>query len=253
MGQFLVTGGTGTLGRVVVEDLISKSESVRVLSRRAAPSSATAPSWAVGDLRSGDGIDAAVAGIDTIIHCASKRGDVDAARNLLEAARKADCSHVVFISIVGVDKVPLGYYRSKLEVEHRIADSGLPFTILRTTQFHNLIARVMESLARLPVMVVPARTSFQPIDVREVAARLVELADGTASGRVADMGGPEVRGVRDLARSYLRARGRRRLIVPVRLPGPAFAGLRRGGNLAPDHPVGKVGFDQFLVERYAIA
>jgi uncharacterized protein YbjT (DUF2867 family) len=102
-------------------------------------------------------------------------------------------------------------------------------------------------------MVVPARTSFQPIDVREVAARLVELADGTASGRVTDMGGPEVRGVRDLARSYLRARGRRRLIVPVRLPGPAFAGLRRGGNLAPDHPVGKVGFDQFLVERYAIA
>src|ERR1039458_8326340 len=113
--QFLVTGGTGTLGRVVVEDLISKSESVRVLSRRAAPSSATAPSWAVGDLRSGDSIDEAVAGIDTIIHCASRHGDVDSARKLLEAARKADCSHEVFISIVGVDKVPLGYYRSKLD------------------------------------------------------------------------------------------------------------------------------------------
>src|ERR1035438_350951 len=87
--------------------------------------------------------------------------------------------------------------------------------------------------------------------VREVAARLIELADGPASGRVADMGGPEVRGVRDLARSHLRARGRRRLLVPVRLPGPAFAGLRRGGNLAPAHPVGKVGFDQFLVEQYS--
>jgi uncharacterized protein YbjT (DUF2867 family) len=249
MGQILVTGGTGTLGRVIVDRLVAACVPVRVLSRRPA-TIVDGVSWAIGDLRSGDGIDAALEGIDTIIHCASKRGDVEAARSLVASAHKAACSHVVFISIVGVDRVPLGYYRSKLSVEHLIEDSGLPFTILRTTQFHNLIARIMEALARTPVMFVPARTKFQPIDVREVAARLIELASGPAQGRVPDMGGPQVRGVRDLAESYLRARGRRRLIVPLWLPGPAFAGLRRGGNLAPDQAVGTIGFDQFLVEQF---
>jgi uncharacterized protein YbjT (DUF2867 family) len=253
MSQILVTGGTGTLGRVIVQDLVAGSASVRVLSRRAAPANLNGASWAVGDVRSGDGIDTAVAGIDTIIHCASKRGDVESARNLLDAAAKAGCSHFVFISIVGVDRVPLGYYRSKLRVEQLVEDSGLPSTILRTTQFHNLIVSIMGALSRTPVMAVPAHTSFQPIDVREVAARLVALSRGPAQGRVADMGGPEVRGVRDLARSYLRARRRRRLIVPVWLPGAAFTGLRRGGNLAPDQAVGRVSFDQFLDEQFANA
>jgi uncharacterized protein YbjT (DUF2867 family) len=246
VSEILVTGGTGTLGRVIVGDLLAASKSVTVLSRRPAPSTASATRWAVGDLRSGDGIDAAVAGIETIIHCASQRGDVGSATRLLDAARRAGCSHLVYISIVGVDQVPIGYYRSKLEVERLIEVSGVPFTILRTTQFHNLIARALETLSRSPVMPVPADTSFQPIDVREVATRLIELADGAPAGRVTDMGGPDIRSAHDLVRRYLEARGRRRLVVPVWLPGRGFAGFRRGGNLTPDHAVGRFSFDEFL-------
>ncbi len=134
LDRILVTGGTGTLGRVVVRDLLAQSVPVRVLSRQPKPNDARA-AWVVGDLRTGDGIDEAVTGIDTIIHCASGRGDVEAARQLLHAAEKATCSHVVFISIVGVDRIPLGYYKSKHQVERLIESSGIPFTIVRTTQF----------------------------------------------------------------------------------------------------------------------
>jgi uncharacterized protein YbjT (DUF2867 family) len=245
MGEILVTGGTGTLGRVIVRDLLAKSASVRVLSRQARPIDVQA-SWAVGDLRSDVGFDEAVAGIDTIIHCASRKGDVDSARHLLDAAKKATCSHVVFISIVGVDRIPISYYRSKFEVERLIESSGIPFTILRTTQFHNLIARLLAALARPPVLLVPAHVDFQPIDVTEVAARLTQLASGPPAGRVADMGGPEIRSAKDLARSYLRASGRRRRVVAIQVPGRGFAGFRRGANLTPEHAVGGVGFDEFL-------
>jgi uncharacterized protein YbjT (DUF2867 family) len=249
MVQILVTGGTGTLGRVIVRDLLANSESVRVLSRQSKPTD-VATEWAVGDLRSGDGIDEAVQGIDTIIHCASRRGDVESARHLLAAAKKANCTHLVFISIVGVDRIPLGYYKSKLEVERLIEASAIPFTILRTTQFHDLIARLTEALARLPVMLLPARVDFQPVEVSEVAARLIELAGAPPAGRVPDMGGPEIRSAKDLARSYLRASGRRRSVLAIPLPGRGFAGFRRGANLTPEHAEGVVTFDQFLATKY---
>jgi uncharacterized protein YbjT (DUF2867 family) len=249
----VVTGGTGTLGRLVVRLLAADGRQVRVLSRRPRPADLGPPGqaladWATGDLRTGRGIGAAVTGADVIVHCATGRGDAAAAANLIEAAGPGR-PHLVFISIVGVDRVPVGYYKSKLEAERRIEASGLPWSLLRATQFHQLILRGCQALAHLPVLPVPARTAFQPVDAAEVAARLAALAAGPAAGRVPDMGGPEIRGAADLARSYLRARGRRRPVVPVLLPGAAFGGYRRGGHLAPDHAVGRVTFDQFLAGR----
>jgi uncharacterized protein YbjT (DUF2867 family) len=255
----MVTGGTGTLGRVVVRLLAADGHQVRVLSRRPRPAdpdpdpdpgpAGQGPAeWATGDLRTGRGIGAAVAGARVIVHCATGRGDVRAAANLIEAA-KGERPHLVYISIVGVDRVPAGYYKSKLEVERRIEGSGLPWTVLRATQFHQLILRGCQALAHLPVLAVPARSSFQPIDAVEVAGRLAGLAAGPAAGRVPDMGGPEIRSAADLARSYLGARGLRRPVLPVLLPGAAFAGVRRGGLLAPDHAVGRVTFERFLAAR----
>jgi len=99
-------------------------------------------------------------------------------------------------------------------------------------------------------MPVPAHVAFQPIDAGEVAGRLAELATGPAAGRVPDMGGPEVRDAIDLARSYLAARGRHRPVLPVRIPGAAFAGFRRGDHLTAEHAVGRTTFDQFLTARF---
>jgi uncharacterized protein YbjT (DUF2867 family) len=250
-GPILVTGGTGTLGRLVVQRLTPGAQ-VRVLSRGPAPPGHDQAGWATGDLRAGRGVDAAVSGAAVIVHCATTlgKGDVQVARHLIGAARRAGSPHLVYISIVGVDRVPVGYYKSKLEAERLVEDSGLPWTMLRATQFHQLILRGCGLLARLPVLLVPAATSFQPIDADEVAARLAELATGPPAGRVPDMGGPEIRGAGDLARSYLEARGRHRLVLPVRLPGAAFAGYRSGYHLAPDQAVGRVTFAEFLTARF---
>jgi uncharacterized protein YbjT (DUF2867 family) len=99
---------------------------------------------------------------------------------------------------------------------------------------------------RSPVILALGGVSFQPIDVGEVAARLVELALDAPAGRVPNMGGPQIRTSTDLTRTYLRATGRRRLVVPIRLPGAVFRSYRQGGHLAPDHIVGHITFDEFL-------
>jgi uncharacterized protein YbjT (DUF2867 family) len=166
----LVTGGTGTLGRVVAERLLDAGAHVRVLSR-GLRTIGRAPQ-VVGDVRTGEGLAEAMRDVNAVVHC------VDPAHHVVDAALAAGKPHLVFISIVGVDRVPLGYYRRKLADEQLIADSGLPWTVLRATQFHDLIAAALRILAKPPVLLVPAGWRFQPIDVRDVAARLAELAFG---------------------------------------------------------------------------
>ncbi|GAA3099745.1 SDR family oxidoreductase [Streptomyces rectiviolaceus] len=241
MTTILVTGGTGTLGRPVTERLRAEGHDVRVLSRHAQP-------YAVDLREGGAGLDAAVAGADVIVHCATspRGGDERASGHLVEAARRARVPHLVYISIVGVDRVPLGYYRSKLAVEKLVEESGIGWTVLRTTQFHDLVARILDASAKLPVMLLPRGVSDQPIEVTEVADRLAELALAPPAGRVDDMGGPEVRTLPELARAYLRATGKRRPLLPVPLAGKAYRGMREGGHLTPRQAVGKGTFEEFL-------
>jgi uncharacterized protein YbjT (DUF2867 family) len=247
MSLILLTGGTGTLGRVVHQQLRAAGQPVRILSRRPHPGQ---DGYARGDLRIGEGIEAAVAGASTVIHCATaSRGDVSAAKNLIAAAREAR-PHLVYISIVGVDRIPQFYYRSKLRVEQLIEDSGLPWTVLRAVQFHTLVLGLFSAQRRLPVLFAPA-FSFQPIHVPEVADRLVELALADPAGRVADIGGPEVTSAAELAGAYLTATGRRRRIVNVRLPGRTFAAYRAGHHLVPTNAFGTTTFARFLSETFA--
>ncbi|WP_328465298.1 SDR family oxidoreductase [Streptomyces sp. NBC_00448] len=242
----MVTGGTGTLGRLVVERLRAGGGEVRVLSRHAPPP------YAIDLRRGGAGLVEALTGADTVVHCASnpRGGDEEAARHLIEAARAAEVRHLVYISIVGVDQVQFGYYRSKLAVERLIEESGLGWTVLRTTQFHDLVLQVLSAFAKLPVMPVPVGLVDQPIDSGEVAVRLAELAVGEPAGRVPDMGGPEVRTFADLARAYLRASGRRRPLLKVPLAGRTYRSFRAGGHLAPERNVGVGTFEDFLAGRF---
>jgi uncharacterized protein YbjT (DUF2867 family) len=257
----LVTGGTGTLGRLVVGRLREAGCEVRVLSRRGGESGKGGQGIerVTGDLATGEGIDAAVERSEIIVHCAgSAKGDEEKARHLVGAAARAGVKHLVYISVVGADRIPVvsgidramfGYFAAKRGAELAVAESGVPWTTLRATQFHDLTLTTVQQMAGLPVIPVPAGFQFQPIDTREVAARLVELAMGTAAGLVLDIAGPRVYEMAELVRSYLRATQRRRQIIPVWLPGKAARAFRDGANLAPDRAVGERTWEQFLAER----
>lgn len=246
----LVTGATGTLGRAVVAQLTGAGHAVRIASRRPAPNK-PGPQWATVDYHSGAGLSDAVDNVAAIIHCAGEYRHINVDRRLIDAARGAGGAHLVYISIVGADRIPLGYYRVKLAVERLIEESALPWSILRTTQFHDFIPRLWDPLARLPVVPVPSGVRIQPIDVRDVAARLVDLAVGDPAGRVPDLGGPEIHPIEQAVRAYLTASGRRRAILPVAIPGKTIRAAKAGGNLTPDRADGRISYAQFLADRYA--
>jgi uncharacterized protein YbjT (DUF2867 family) len=254
----LVTGGTGTLGRLVVARLQAVGRDLRVLSRtgrRLGPGVEVVE----GDLTTGAGVDRAVAGVATVVHCAgTAKGDDVKARILTRACARAGVGHLVFISVVGADRVPVvsavdraafGYFASKRAAERVVEDCGIPYTTLRATQFHELALRTLTALAKLPVVPVPSHTRFQPVAAAEVADRLVELSLGAPAGLVDDLAGPRVHGMDEMLREYLATTGRRRLLVPVRVPGRAARAIRSGANLAPDQANGRQSWEEFLAEH----
>jgi uncharacterized protein YbjT (DUF2867 family) len=243
----LVTGGTGTLGRAVVARLREAGSAPRVLSRRSGPGLVT------GDLDTGEGLDEALRDVSVVVHSATRNGrDIAGTRRLIAAANRVGATpHLIFVSIVGVDSVPLPYYREKLAVERVVEGCGLPWTIQRVTQFHTLLDMIFRPLSRLPLLPVLAGTDVQPIDVADVAERFAALVLAPPAGRVPDLGGPQVRPMADLATAWLAARGSRRRVLPVRLPGRIAAGYRAGGHLAPEHADGRITFEEFLAERFA--
>ncbi|HWR86472.1 MAG TPA: NmrA family NAD(P)-binding protein [Rhodoglobus sp.] len=219
----LVTGGTGTLGRPTVDLLRAAGHDVRILSRSAGAGRA------LGDLGTGAGLREALAGVDTVLHLATSAGKRDVAQTgrLLAAATAAGIRHIVYISIVGVDVVPYPYYGAKLECERAIERSGIPYTILRATQFHGFVAMVPRAQRRMPV-ILSVDAPDQPIAVEEVAARLVELVEAGPSGHVADIGGPEQLTVREAIGIWQRAAGTRKPVWTLPLRGRAMDAFRAG-------------------------
>src|SRR5439155_26994379 len=166
----LVTGGTGRLGRRLVDPLQRAGHSVRQLSRRG-----TGPGGVRGDLATGLDLTSALAGAELVVHAASDpRGDpwqVDVAgtRRLVEAVDRSRLRHLVYISIVGVDRIPYGYYRAKFAAEQVLLASGLPITLLRITQFHDLVDELLGTARRGPILPVPMGWRVQPVDVADAA------------------------------------------------------------------------------------
>lgn len=245
----LVTGGTGTLGRLTTPLLRDAGFKVRVLSR-SSRESADGIEYVVGDLTTGEGIDAAVAGADKIVHLAGDaKGDDDKARALVKAATTAGQPHIVYISVVGADQESFAYFGFKRGAEQVIADSGLPWTTVRATQFNDLVLTLAKAITKLPIALVPSGFRVQPIDARDVAARLVELTQSEPAGLVPDIAGPKVYTLKEIIGSYLAATGRRRPMVPLHLPGKAARTFRTGINLAPTHATGTHTWEAFLTER----
>ncbi|MFI9720318.1 SDR family oxidoreductase [Streptomyces sp. NPDC052396] len=250
MEPILVTGGSGTLGRRLVDRLVADGRTVRVLSRRPRPAqTATVIEWITGDLLTGAGLDTALADGAVVVHCATNpvrpRQDIEATGRLIEAARQAATPHLLHVSIVGIDLVPLPYYRAKLRVERLIEESGLPWTIQRATQFHELVLAAAHKLTRGPVGIAPAVIT-QPVAADEVAERLAALTQQGPAGRVPDLGGPASGTLAEFIRATLDAEGRRRPLLPLRIPGRTGRALHQGHLTTREPNTGRLTFREFL-------
>lgn len=246
MKTVLVTGATGTLGKPTTSQLKEVGYDVRALSRKSGGGVTS------GDLLTGAGIPHAMEGADVVVHLATGRRDVDQAKAAIDAAKAEDIAHFVLISIVGIvgiDDIPLGYYKGKVEIEKYLVASGVSHTIQRATQFHQFVDGLFRGQKLSPVILAPT-FSFQTISTDEVATRLVELVGKAPSGRVADIGGPEQRTARELATQWKAATGSRRAIWNLPLPGKTAAGFAAGHNLVPGDTYGHSTFFQYLNAKY---
>lgn len=259
----LVTGGTGGLGRRVVSQLRRAQRRVRVLSRHGHEST-DGIEYMMGDLATNDRVDAAVEGVGVVVHCAGVgkiKEDAAQATNLVQAAKRSGVRHLAVVSVVGANRIPVksavdrsmfAYFASQRAKELIVAESGLPWTNLRATQFYDGFILVMvRGMSRLPVVPLPAEFRFQPVDTDEVAGRLVQLALGAPAGQAPDFAGPKIYDVEHLLRSYMEAVGRRRPMFHIRMPGAAAAAIRGGANLAPGEAVGRRTWEDFLAAEVA--
>lgn len=257
MARVLVTGGTGVLGREVVPRLVEAKHTVRVMSRRSGESNALGDvEWAQADIMTGEGLADAVRKVEIIVHAASspfkktKETDVEGTRKLLEAAKAAGVSNFFYISIVGIDRINFGYYKAKLAAEKVVEEGGVPYTSLRATQFHPLLADTMlPTMKKGPLMFLPGSIKFQLIDPGEVAAHIVATLANGPGGRLPDIGGPQVQNAKEIAREWKAATGKSYLTVPV--PAVGFlSAMAKAYNCCPDNVGGKITFREWLGKRY---
>jgi uncharacterized protein YbjT (DUF2867 family) len=230
--EVLVTGGTGRLGRLVVQQMQSAGHAVRQMSRRG-----TGPGGVRGDLATGLDLGTALTSAEVVVHAASDpRGDtwqVDVAgtRRLVQAVDRERLRHLVYVSIVGVDRIPYGYYHAKFAAEQVLLASGLPVTLLRITQFHDFVDELLATAKRGPVLPVPMGWRVQPVDVAEAAAHVAGTAAGEATGGVVEYGGPQEESAADLARAWAAAREPGTRVVSTPVPGRLSAAFRDGTAL----------------------
>ncbi len=257
MTRVLITGGRGQLGRQLIPRLFAGGHTVRVLSRSSHPlEDHPKVEWVQGSLATGERLAEAVQDVDILVHAGSTpvgapTVDTGGARRLLNLTRSSNLSHFFYISIVGVDRHPFFYYRAKYATEGVIERSRAPWTILRATQFHAFLGRlVLPSLDRLPVFLVPSDFVFQLIDEGEVAERVVELLQQGPSGRAEDIGGPEIMSWGEIARTWLLAQKRMRRIVHLPIPGKTAKAFRQGLHTTPDLKYGRVTWQQWLDKTY---
>lgn len=240
-----VAGGTGVVGRHVVEGLRASGHETVVLSR------------ATGvDVTSGVGLERALDGVEAVVDVSNaatstRSGSVAffeaASRHLLEAGHAAGVRHHVALSIIGIDRVDTGYYAGKRRQEELVLAGPVPWTVLRAAQFHEFPAQL---LARLPGPVVPVPAMLmQPVAAYEVGAALAEAATRAPQGRAPELAGPEKVQLVDAVRRVVKAQGARRLVVPVRVPGAAGRAMASGA-LTPADGLPRTGqtFSQWLAE-----
>jgi uncharacterized protein YbjT (DUF2867 family) len=246
--KIVVIGGTGLIGSRLVSTLRSKGHEVLPAS----------PDSGVNTI-TGEGVDAALAGAQVVVDVSNSPSFDDAAvlkffetssANLLAAEPRAGVRHHVILSIVGADRVPgSGYLRAKLAQENLIKRSGMPYSILRSTQFFEFIARIAQSGANGSSVRVSG-AMFQPILSSDVVAALADIAVGAPLNGTVEVGGPEQFRMDELVRRVLRANGDQREVIPDSHARYFGAELDDASLVAgPGARVGSMRFEQWLKDN----
>jgi uncharacterized protein YbjT (DUF2867 family) len=206
------------------------------------------------ELLSGAGLAGALDGIDAVVdvtNVVTSKPDVSvmffagATKNLLAAERAAGVPHHLALTIVGAEAAPDGYYAGKLAQERLVAGGVVPWTILRTTQFHEYAAMMFHRTHAGAHVASTGR--IQPVAVREVAAHLVDLAERGPAGRTTDLGGPREESLADMVHRYAHAIGYRAPLAVVNTPGTLGRAFRSGALLpAADALRGRQTFTEWL-------
>lgn len=241
--KIAVAGGTGAVGKHVVQAAESAGHDVLVLSRAKGV-----------DLETGVGLN--FAGVDVVIDVSgtqttsAKRSREFFGRttaNLLRAGRAAGVKHHIALSIVGAAGSPFGYYAGKALQEQLVAAAEVPWTILRATQFFDFAHQVATKVG--PLVLVPAMRS-QPLAAEDVAARLVELAESNPEGNTRDLAGPHEERMVELTRAWRAKKSERGRVTEFPLPGGFGSALKQGKILpGPDAQLTTQTFAEWLRQQ----
>src|SRR6201993_1052321 len=249
--KIVVIGGTGLIG----------SKTVAILRQGGHEVVAASPQSGVNTI-TGEGVKEAVAGTQVLIDLANSPSFEDkavleffetAGRNLLPAEAAASVRHHVALSIVAVDRTDNGYFRGKLAQEKLIEASGIPYTIIRSTQFMEFLRGIADSSTdgnrvRLPSVF------FQPIAADDVAAAVADVALATPKNGIVEIAGPERAPFNEIVARYLKAVGDPREVV--RDPEARYWGGRvEERPLVPlgEARLGHIGLDEWLRRSRAAA
>ncbi|WP_433747619.1 SDR family oxidoreductase [Falsibacillus pallidus] len=252
--KILVTGGTGVLGSRFAALAKREGHQVFVASRNK-PSS-TEVEWTFLDLETGEGLSRALSGVEAVFHAATSpvkntdQVDIAGTNLLLEECKKYGVKHFIYPSIVGIDLIPMKYYKAKLAAEELIMNCGIPYTIVRMTQFHNLIDRMISTLAKYPAGVLPTTLKFQPVDVDEAAEVLVGALKNGPSGMEEDFAGPEVMSLKELFTIWKSHKQIKKLMIPLSyFPNKTFKSFQEGKNTNPQATKGAVTWKSWVEKQ----
>jgi uncharacterized protein YbjT (DUF2867 family) len=247
-----VVGGTGVLGKPLVAALAARGDDVVALSRTPSAEMPDGVSHRRVDLTTGEGLADGLGGVEAVVDASNSNPRdagpvlVEGTKRLLRASAAAGVRHHVGVSIVGCDRVPTAYYKVKVDQEEAIAAGEVPWSLLRATQFHTLIAWAFQQAGRFGV-VPTGGARLQPVDPGVVAARLAEVAQADPGGRVDDVAGPEVQTLTELAKTWRNA-GHRALPLRIPMVGKIGRPLREGALCNPSAAAGGATFEEWLAD-----
>jgi uncharacterized protein YbjT (DUF2867 family) len=250
--KIVVIGGTGLIG----------SKTAAILRQGGHDVVAASPNTGVNTI-TGEGLKEAMAGAQVVIDLANSPSFEDRAvleffetseRNLLPAEAAASVRHHVALSIVGTDRSDNGYFRAKVAQEKLIKASGIPYTIIRSTQFLEFLGGIADSSADGNIVKISSRGLFQPIAADDVAAIVADVALAAPRNGIVEIAGPERAPFNEIVARYLKAVGDSRKVVSD--PDARYFGSRvEEHSLVPlgEARLGRIGFDEWLRRSRAAA